>query len=207
VSEFASIVFVVDDDRSYRRSLERLLRTAGYHTQSFVSAEEFLQSAPPELPACLVCDISLPGLSGLDLQRELARRRWRPPIIFFTGHGDIPISVQAMKAGAFDFLNKPFRAKKLLDAIEQALKSDRAARRDREKLTSLRAHYDSLTPREREIMAYVVAGLLNKQIAAKLHIVEKTIKFHRAHIMDKMKAESIAQLVRMAGELGALPRA
>jgi FixJ family two-component response regulator len=207
VSEFDSIVFVVDDDRSFRRSLERLLRTAGYHTQSFVSAEEFLQSAPPELPACLVCDVSMPGLSGLDLQRKLAHRRRQLPIIFITGHGDIPMSVQAMKAGAFEFLTKPFREQALLNAIEGALHYDRVAREMELKLANLRMRYESLTPREREVMSHVIAGLLNKQIAAELHIVEKTIKFHRAHIMDKMQAESVAQLVRMAGELEVLPRA
>jgi FixJ family two-component response regulator len=143
----------------------------------------------------------MPGLSGLVVQRELTKAGIVMPIIFVTGHGDIPTSVQAMKAGAVEFLTKPFRENKLLDAIEEALKSDRAARRDQEKLADLRAHYDSLTPREREVMAHVVSGLLNKQIAAKLHTVEKTIKFHRAHIMKKMKAESLAQLVRMAAEL------
>ena len=200
--------FVVDDDRSFRRSLERLLRTAGYHTQSFVSAEEFLQSAPPELPACLVCDISLPGLSGLDLQRELARRRCPLPFIFITGRGDIPMSVQAMKAGAFEVLTKPFREQALLNAIEGALHYDRVAREIELKLANLRMRYESLTPREREVMSHVIAGLLNKQIGAKLHIVEKTIKFHRAHVMEKMRAGSLAELVRMAADLGVLaPRA
>ncbi|HEX7233145.1 MAG TPA: response regulator [Candidatus Binatia bacterium] len=204
MSGFASIVFVVDDDRSFRRSLERLLRTAGYHTQSFVSAEEFLQSAPPELPACLVCDVSMPGLSGLDLQREAARLRWQLPIIFITGHGDIPMSVQAMKAGAFEFLTKPFREQALLNAIEGALHCDRVAREMELKLANLRMRYELLTPREREVMSHVIAGLLNKQIAAELHIVEKTIKFHRAHIMEKMRARSLAELVRMAADLGVL---
>jgi FixJ family two-component response regulator len=202
VNKRDSIVFVIDDDPSFRRSSERLLRVAGYQTQSFPAAREFLHSARPDAPACLVCDVRMPGLSGLDLQQELQRRGWQIPIIFITGHGDIPMSVQAMKAGAVEFLIKPFREKKLLDAIEQALKSDRAARRDQAKLASLRAHYDSLTPREREVMAYVVSGLLNKQIAAKLHTVEKTIKFHRGHIMEKMQARSLAALVRMAGDLG-----
>jgi FixJ family two-component response regulator len=149
-----------------------------------------------------VSDVRMPGLNGLDLQRELARAGWQIPIIFITGHGDVPTSVRAMKAGAVDFLSKPFREKDLLDAIEKALERDRVAREERTRLAEVRRNYQSLTPREREVMGHVVSGLLNKQIAAKLHTVEKTIKFHRAHIMEKMQAESLAALVRIAGELG-----
>jgi FixJ family two-component response regulator len=197
------MVFVVDDDRSFRRSLERLLRIAGYQTQSFASAEEFLHKQHPELPSCLVCDIRMPGLSGLDLQRQLGRDGSRQiPIIFITGHGDIPMSVRAMKAGAFEFLTKPFCEQALLNAIKEALQCDRIARQIELGLVDLRMRYQSLTPREREVMSYVIAGLLNKQIAAKLHTVEKTIKFHRANIMEKMNAGSVAQLVRLAAALG-----
>ena len=144
----------------------------------------------------------MPGLNGLDLQRELARAGWQIPIIFITGHGDVPTSVRAMKAGAVDFLSKPFREKDLLDAIEKALERDRVAREERTRLAEVRRNYQSLTPREREVMAHVVSGMLNKQIGAKLNTVEKTVKFHRAHIMEKMGADSLAELVRMAGELG-----
>ncbi len=197
-------MILVDDDRSFRRSTERLLRTARYKIQSFASALEFLHSRRPEVPACLVSDVRMPGLNGLDLQRELARAGWQIPIIFITGHGDVPTSVRAMKAGAVDFLSKPFREKDLLDAIEKALERDRDARDERARLAEVRRNYQSLTPREREVMAHVVSGMLNKQIGAKLNTVEKTVKFHRAHIMEKMGADSLAELVRMAGELGVL---
>jgi FixJ family two-component response regulator len=199
-----SLVILVDDDPSFRRSMERLLRTAGYAIQSFASALEFLQSPRPKVPACLLSDVRMPGLNGLDLQRELARAGWQIPIIFITGHGDVPTSVRAMKAGAVDFLSKPFREKDLLDAIEKALERDRVAREERTRLAEVRRNYQSLTPREREVMAHVVSGMLNKQIGAKLNTVEKTVKFHRAHIMEKMGADSLAELVRMAGELGVL---
>jgi len=199
-----SLVLLVDDDPSFRRSTERLLRAAGYPIQSFASALEFLHSPRPDVPACLVSDVRMPGLNGLDLQRELARAGWQIPIIFITGHGDVPTSVRAMKAGAVDFLSKPFREQDLLDAIENALGHDRDARDERARLAEMRRDYESLTPREREVMAHVVAGMLNKQIGAKLNTVEKTVKFHRAHIMEKMGAESLAELVRMAGELGVL---
>ena len=199
-----SLVILVDDDPSFRRSTERLLRMAGYAMQSFASALEFLHSPRPEVPACLVSDMRMPGLNGLDLQRELARAGWQIPIIFITGHGDVPTSVRAMKAGAVDFLSKPFREKDLLDAIEKALERDRVAREERTRLAEVRRNYQSLTPREREVMGHVVSGLLNKQIAAKLHTVEKTIKFHRAHIMEKMGAGSLAELVQMAVDLGLL---
>ena len=156
------------------------------------------------MPSCLVLDVQLPGLSGLGLQQELAKANIQIPIIFITGHGDIPTSVQAMKAGAVEFLTKPFRDKKLLDAIDEALKRDRAARSEQAKLAELQGCYESLTPREREVMAHVTAGMLNKQIAEKLNTAEKTIKFHRAHIMEKMGAGSLAELVQMAVDLGLL---
>ena len=198
------IVFIVDDDFSFRRSTERLIRSSGYMARTFATATEFLQRPNLDAPSCLVLDVRLPGLSGLDLQRELAAAGWKIPIIFMTGHGDIPMSVQAMKAGAVEFLTKPFRERDLLDAIAQALKSDHAARDERAKVTVIRGHFESLTPREREVMARVVTGMLNKQIAADLGTCEKTIKFHRAHIMQKMRAVSVAELVRMAARLEAL---
>ena len=205
MEETDSIVFVVDDDPSFRRSAERLIRLAGFEVQTFGSAREFLAAKRPDRPSCLVLDVRMPGLSGLDLQRELAKAGIAIPIIFVTGHGDIPMSVQAIKAGAVEFLTKPFNDQKFLSAIEEALMRDRAARHEQARLAEVRACYHSLTPREREVMAHVVSGMLNKQIAAKLHTVEKTIKFHRAHIMDKMQAGSVAELVQMAVELGVLP--
>jgi FixJ family two-component response regulator len=205
VEETDSIVFVVDDDLSFRRSVERLIHLAGFKVQAFGSAREFLAAKRPDEPSCLVLDVRMPGLSGLDLQRELAKADIAIPIIFVTGHGDIPMSVQAIKAGAVEFFTKPFPDQKFLSAIDEALKRDRAARHEQARLAEVRACYCSLTRREREVMAHVVSGMLNKQIAAKLHTVEKTIKFHRAHIMDKMQAGSVAELVRMAGDLGVSP--
>jgi FixJ family two-component response regulator len=196
-----AIVIVVDDDESFRRSTERLIHSAGFKVQSFGAATEFLKAERPNAPACVVLDVRMPGLSGLDVQKELARTGIEIPIIFITGHGDIPMSVQAMKAVAVEFLTKPFREQDLVDAIKEAIKRDRAARASRTKLADLRALYNSLTPREREVMARVVAGMLNKQVAAELSTSEKTIKFHRAHIMRKMQAPSLADLVRMAGQL------
>jgi FixJ family two-component response regulator len=198
------IVFVVDDDPSIREALDSLLHSVRLGVQTFASARDFLASKRPDMPSCLVLDVQLPGLSGLGLQQELAKANIQIPIIFITGHGDIPTSVRAMKAGAVEFLTKPFRDKKLLDAIDEALKRDRAARSEQAKLAELQGCYESLTPREREVMAHVTAGMLNKQIAAQLHTVEKTIKFHRAHIMEKMGAGSLAELVSMAADLGVL---
>ena len=197
-----TIVFVVDDDPSFRRSTKMLIESAGLSVQAFSSAEEFLHSRRPDIPACLVLDVRLPHLSGLDLQRELAKAGIQIPIIFLTGHGDIPMTVQAMKAGAIEFLTKPFREQDLLDAIHRATNFDRAARLQRAKLEVLRERYHSLTAREREVMAHVVAGMLNKQVAQELSTTEKTIKVHRGHIMQKMGARSLADLVRTAERLG-----
>jgi FixJ family two-component response regulator len=202
VTEPEPIVFVVDDDPSVRTSTERLVRSVGFKVQTFASAKEFLASARPDEPACLVLDVRMPGLSGLDLQRELARSGVDIPIIFMTGHGDIPMTVRAMKAGAVEFLTKPMRKQALLDAIRAAIERDRAARTERLEARQLRQRYEQLTAREREVMARVVAGLLSKQIAGELATTERTIKFHRAHIMRKMAAESLADLVRMASQLG-----
>jgi FixJ family two-component response regulator len=193
------IVFAVDDDPSMREALSRLFRSVGMRAQIFSSAEEFLGFDRPDLPACLVLDVRLPGLSGLELQRELAGVGM--PVIFITGHGDIPMSVQAMKAGAFEFLTKPFRDQVLLDAIRQAIQGDRANRKRQTEVAEQRAKYASLTHREREVLALVVAGLLNKQIAAKLGISEFTVKIHRKGVMQKMRATSVADLVRMTEKL------
>jgi FixJ family two-component response regulator len=201
-----TIVFVVDDDPSFRRSTRMLIESAGLSVQAFSSAEEFLHSRRPDIPACLVLDVRLPHLSGLDLQRELAKADVQIPIIFLTGHGDIPMTVQAMKAGAIEFLTKPFREQDLLDAIHRATNFDRAARQQRAKLEHLRERYHSLTAREREVMAHVVAGMLNKQVAQELGTTEKTIKVHRGHIMQKMGARSLADLVRTAERLGIFGR-
>ena len=201
MTEEEPIVFVVDDDPSVRTSTERLVRSVGFKVRTFGSAAEFLESPRPEGPACLVLDVRLPGQSGLDLQRELTGSGLQIPIIFMTGHGDIPMTVRAMKAGAVEFLTKPYRKNQLLDAIRTAIERDRTSRRERLEAGSLRHRYEQLTPRERQVMGLVVAGLPNKQIASELATSERTIKFHRAHIMQKMEAESLAELVRIAGQL------
>jgi FixJ family two-component response regulator len=203
MNEIEPIVYLVDDDELFRRSTERLIRTAGLNVQPFTSARDFLKGPRPEVPACLVLDVRMPGLSGTDLQRELIQSGFAVPIIFITGHGDIPTSVRAMKAGAVEFLTKPFRSRVLLDAIRAAIERDRARLQKHSEIRELRERYQHLTPREREVMTHVADGLLNKQIAGKLSTTEATIKFHRAHIMQKMRADSLADLIRMAEKLRA----
>ena len=200
-----ALVFVVDDDASLRASLQDLLESVGLQVVACASAQEFLRRPRPEGPSCLVLDVRLPGLSGLELQRQLAAGDRDMPIIFITGHGDIPMSVQAMKAGAVEFLPKPFRDQDLLDAIHQALARDRQARAQRAQREALRRRFDTLTPRQREVMARMVAGRLNKQIAGELGTSEATVKTHRQQVMAKMRAESLADLIRLADQLGLLP--
>jgi FixJ family two-component response regulator len=202
MSETDGVVFVVDDDEPMRRSLENLIRSVGLRVETFASAQEFLRGKRPDVPGCLVLDVRLPGLSGLDLQKRMAAANSEIPIIFITGHGDIPMSVQAMKAGAVEFLTKPFRDQALLDAIQQALDRDRQAREQRAEFEVLHRRLGSLTPREREVMAFVVVGLLNKQIAGELGMSETTVKIHRRQVMEKMGAGSLAELVRMVDRLG-----
>ena len=196
------IVFVIDDDASMRDAVSRLLNAVGLTVQTFASAREFLAGKLPDVPGCAVLDVRLPGLSGLDLQREMVERGIHIPVIFITGHGDIPMSVQAMKAGAVEFLTKPFRDQDLLDAVRAGIQLDRQGRKERAELAELRDGLRQLTPREREVMSLVVAGLLNKQIAVRLGASEKTIKIHRSHVMQKMRADSLADLVRMSQKLG-----
>ena len=196
------IVFVVDDDPSVRETLADLIASVGLSVLAFKSAREFLESRRPDAPACLVLDVRLPGLSGLDLQRELLRIEAPIPIIFITGHGDIPMTVRAMKEGAVEFLAKPFRDQDLIDAIQHAIEIDRIARQERTIVAEVRRCYESLTKREREVMKLIVSGLLNKQIAAQLGSSETTVKMHRGQIMHKMKAQSAVQLARMAEKIG-----
>jgi FixJ family two-component response regulator len=196
------VVFVIDDDASMRHSLSSLFRSIGLKVEVFDSAADFLKIGRPEAASCLVLDVRLPGLSGLDFQTELAKANFRIPIVFITGHGDIPMTVKAMKAGAVEFLTKPFREQDLLDAVRLGLERDRTRREGETIVSDLRARFDALTSREQEVMAFVTAGLMNKQIAADLGVSEITVKVHRGNVMRKMNAKSLADLVRMADVLG-----
>jgi FixJ family two-component response regulator len=203
--EESPVVFIVEDDPSFRTFLQRLVSLLGLRSEIFASAEEFLCRARLDTPGCLILDIQMPHVSGLDLQRQLSQAGIALPIVFITGHGDIPMAVQAMKGGAISFLTKPLRNQDLLDAIREAINLDRAARRHRMEIASLRRQYDLLTAREREVFARVVAGLLNKQIAGELGMTERTVKAHRSQVMKKMQAKSLADLVRMADRLTITP--
>src|SRR5579862_8094985 len=201
-SEQPPAIVVIDDDESIRGALDKLFKSVGFAVELFASPQEFLQSQRPDRPGCIVLDVRFPGRSGLDMQRDLATAKMQLPIIFITGYGDIPMSVRAMKAGAVEFLTKPFRDQDLLDAVGAALERDRARRAGEMQLAELRNRYDSLTARERQVMALVVAGRLNKQIAGELGVSEMTIKMHRRQVMRKMQAAGVAQLVRLADQLG-----
>jgi FixJ family two-component response regulator len=200
--EERSAVFVIDDDPSVRESLKKLLSMVSLQAETFASATEFLASRLPDVPACLVLDIRLPGISGLEFQAEFAKSGGKIPIIFMTGYGDIPMTVQAMKAGAVDFLPKPFRDQDMVDAVQRALERDRARRQAERESAQLRTNFESLSSREREVMGFVAKGLMNKQIAAELGLAEVTVKLHRSSLMRKMNARSVAELARMAQALG-----
>jgi RNA polymerase sigma factor (sigma-70 family) len=197
----APVVFVVDDDPSVRSSLKFLMSSVGLQVESFDSADALLQRKLPDAPSCLVLDVRLRGLSGLDFQRELAARNCHMPIIFITGHGDIPMSVRAMKAGAVEFLTKPFRDQDLLDAVRIALEKDRGRRERKKEVSDLKERFNSLTPREQKVISLVVSGMLNKQIADQLGTAENTVKVHRSRAMEKMQAQSVAELVKMIAKL------
>jgi FixJ family two-component response regulator len=200
------VVFVVDDDLGVRDAIRKLIASVGLRVETFGSAGEFFSCSRPDVPACLVLDVRLPDVSGLEFQRALAEARVEIPIIFITGHGDIPMSVRAMKAGAVEFLTKPFRGQELLDAIQEAIAKDRVARAERAQMNQIRARYDTLTPREKEVLHLVASGMLNKQVAAELGASELTIKTHRGRVMQKMGADSLADLVRMSEKLSPPPR-